>query len=313
MKKIEVIYIPCYKRDFRLTRILVASIRHWYPDIPVILIKDEMMLKFDTSELEQTYNVTVYDNQNRLYGGGFSKLEILFHKEKKRILLLDSDIVMCGKVIDLLEQYDDDFIVHEEPFTNEDMHKWYFNLDKLQQYDPEFRFPGFTFNSGQLVATTGILKREDFDDLMEWTEPRRIRNREIFPFGTDQPMLNYVLMKKMNKGDISLRRLFYMRDGLHPDTASVSIDKIMNGDGYPFIIHWHDYKPKVNSPLMKKIPRSDLLRHFEDIYYRKAGISRAQQSWSIRKNYFADELFLAGIKMFSANSPVRKLLKKIKG
>jgi hypothetical protein len=117
----------------------------------------------------------------------------------------------------------------------------------------------------------------------------------------------------MQKGEITLRRLFYMREGLHPDTAAISIDKIMNGEGYPFIVHWHDTKPKVNSPRMKRIPRADLLLHFENMYYRKAGVSPLQQSIRIWKNYFADEMFLLAIKLFSANSPVRKLLKKVRG
>ena len=34
--KIDVIYAACYKYDLRYTRILVASIRAWYPDIPIL-------------------------------------------------------------------------------------------------------------------------------------------------------------------------------------------------------------------------------------------------------------------------------------
>ena len=37
---IDAVYIACYKYDLRFTRILVASIRHWYPEIPIYLIKD---------------------------------------------------------------------------------------------------------------------------------------------------------------------------------------------------------------------------------------------------------------------------------
>ena len=70
--KIEAIYIPCTRGDFRLTRICVASIRYWYSDIPIVLIKDLMNGDFDTTEVEKHFNVSLYEQKVRAYGWGFS-------------------------------------------------------------------------------------------------------------------------------------------------------------------------------------------------------------------------------------------------
>ncbi len=80
--KIEVIYIPCYKLDFRLTRICVASIRYWYPNIPIVLIKDLKSGNFNSTELEKKFNVSVFPQNAKSYGWGFSKFEVFFQKEK---------------------------------------------------------------------------------------------------------------------------------------------------------------------------------------------------------------------------------------
>ncbi len=290
--KIDIIYIPCYRRDFRLTRICVASIRHWYPHIPIVLVKDLMMRDFDTSEIEKHFNVQVYPQKARLYGWGFSKFEVFFEEEKKRFLMLDSDIVLAGPILDELEKYDEDWIVHDEKFTQEDLLRYYFDPEKIKKLDPDFNFPNFTFNTGQLIGWTGVLKREEFSRFIEWKEPRIQLYREAFTFGGEQPLLNYLLMKKMDKKEISLRRLFFMREGQHADTAEVTIERLEKKEGYPFIIHWHDKKPKVFLPSMKLIPRNDILKYFEDKYYRGVGVGALLQTIRTNYEYLEDRFYM---------------------
>jgi hypothetical protein len=311
--KIDVIYIPCYRRDFRLTRILVANIRHWYPEIPIVLIKDLLMRDFDTTELEKNFNVSVYPQKARLYGWGFSKFEVFFDDERKRFLMLDSDIVLCGPLLEMLSEYNEDWIVHDEPFTIEDMHRYYFNPDNIKKLDPEFEFQNFTFNTGQFAGFTGSLKREEFDRFIEWKEPRVQMYRDAFTFGGEQPLLNYLLMKKMSKKEITLRRLNFMRESLHADTAKVEVQKIMNKEGYPFIIHWHDKKPNLFHPDMPEIPRRDILLHFEKIYYRKCGVGPAKQFFRMWYEHIEDWIFLKLVLSIGQISFLRKLRKLLKG
>ena len=288
--KIDVIYIPCYKLDFRLTRICVASIRFWYPEIPIVLIKDLKIGDFDSTELEKNFNVSVFPQKVKSYGWGFSKFEVFFQPERKRFLMIDSDTVLVGPILDILEQYNEDWLVHDEPFSVPFMLKYYFDPEKIKQIDPEFNFPNFTFNTGQFVGITGTLKREDFNPFIEWKEPRVQLYREAFTFGGEQPLLNYMLMKKADKGEITLKQLDFMREGLHPETKLVNLDQIKNKKGYPFIIHWHDKKTKLFDPHMKKIPRQDILLFFEDLYYKRAGIGLVRKFLRRQIDFYTDKV-----------------------
>ena len=145
--KIEVIYIPCTKGDFRLTRICVASIRYWYPDIPIILVKDLIYRDFDTSELEKHFNVSVYPQKAKIYGWGFSKFEVFLEEEKRRFLMLDSDIILAGPILDILEKHNEDWIVFDEPFTEIDLYKYYYDPAKIKELDPEFNFLNFILHT----------------------------------------------------------------------------------------------------------------------------------------------------------------------
>ena len=311
--KIEVVYIPCTKGDFRLTRICVASIRYWYPDIPIVLVKDLIYRDFDTSEIEKHYNVSVYPQKAKIYGWGFSKLEVFMEQERKRFLMLDSDIILAGPILDLLEKQKEEWVVFDEPFKEEDLFRWYFDPAKIKELDAEFNFPNFTFNTGQLVGFTGMLKREDFDKFIEWGEPRIQRYRDAFTFGGEQPLLNYILMKKADQKQITLKRLNFMREGLNPETQQLSIDRIVKKEGYPFIIHWHDKKPEIMNPRMKKIPRNDILLHFEDLYYRGAGVGKATQYLRIRYEYIVDLMRKKVGKALSNNERIKNLVKSAVG
>jgi hypothetical protein len=207
--KIERIYIAGHKNDLHFTRCCVASIRHWYPRIPISLIKDESNGTYSTEEIERYWHVDCFKTNRRLLGFGFGKLEPLFLPTKERCLILDSDIVFLGKVLNVLEQYDEDFIVADTPNPLEETSKHYFNLSRLHALDPAFIFPNYTFNSGQMVATMGILGREDFEPFIRFDEPPTHIYPDIFVIG-EQGVLNYVLMRKFQEGKISLRREPFM-------------------------------------------------------------------------------------------------------
>jgi hypothetical protein len=50
---IEQVYIAGCRGDLRLTRCCVASVRRWYPDIPISLIVDESQGPYSTTRLER--------------------------------------------------------------------------------------------------------------------------------------------------------------------------------------------------------------------------------------------------------------------
>jgi hypothetical protein len=75
--KIEGVVISCYRFDLRLTRLCVASVRFWYPDIPIWLLKDRQYGDFSTREIEMYWNVRVYPSRQKTQGWGFGKLEVI--------------------------------------------------------------------------------------------------------------------------------------------------------------------------------------------------------------------------------------------
>ena len=261
--KIDKIYIATHKYDLRLTRICVASIRYWYPEIPIYLIKDYFNGDFPTEEVERVWRVKVFETPYRYFGWGMSKLEPVFSEQGSRFLILDSDIVFTGSVLETLEQHAEDFVVNLETQTAERLHEIYFDLAKLNELDPQFHFPGTTFNTGQYVATGGILNREDFDVVNWTTSPPSLKYPQIFRNG-DQGVLNYVLAKKAEAGQVTVADVPFMKYGLK-EISDFDLSKIAADSPYPFVIHWAGLKQR----RIKAMIRSDILLFFEDYYYSK--------------------------------------------
>jgi hypothetical protein len=284
-KPVEAVYIATHKHDLRLTRICVASIRYWYPQIPIYLIKDELGGSFSTDEIEQSWNVGVFQTKARRFGWGFSKLEALFIPGGKRILILDADIVFVGRVLDILSEHDEDIVVHLEdqpPEPTGRFNELYFALPLLRAYDPDFRFLEYSFNTGQYVVTTGLLKREDFDGLIDSGSPRSVIRPEIFN-RSDQGVLNYVVMKKHGRGALSVARIPFMV--WNPDEmANFQIARITADSPYPKLIHWAGLRRR----RMSSMPRADILHMFEDHYYSKIPLGKARRLGRLNKDRLAN-------------------------
>jgi len=260
--KIDRIYIAGHKLDLHFTQCCIASIRRWYPHIPITLIKDESCGSYSTEDLEHYSNVDCFKTPRKLLGFGFGKLEALFLPTKERCLILDSDIVFVGKVLEVLEQHDEDFIVADAPSPPAEVPLHYFDIARLNELDPMFKFSGFTFNSGQIVATTGLLKRADFEPVVNFSEPPTLRYPGTFAPG-EQGILNYVLFKKLQEGKISLRRVSFMWWAGWLDEKTVKTKKLTNSSPYPMLVHWAGFDQNAS---FDAIRNGHLLRHFESYY-----------------------------------------------
>ncbi len=264
MSRIDRIYIAAHRADLRLTRICVASIRRWYPELPVFLLKDDVSGPFCTREIEEVWNVQLWPTAERSFGWGFIKLEPLFSAERVRYLILDSDIVFLGRVIDALEKFDTDFVVQQELQPESDVAPLYFDSAMIRaSINRVFPGPSFTFNSGQYVATSGLVSREDFGDLVVWAEPRRVRYPDMFNAG-DQGVLNYVVNQRAATGRLTVARTPFMKWG-REEMSEFAVAKLSDASPYPFVIHWAGLK----KPRFGQMLRADILRHFEGAYYEK--------------------------------------------
>jgi hypothetical protein len=188
-------------------------------------------------------------------------------------------------VIDRLDAIDADFIVESKGgwSASESMAAVYFDLDALERLDPEYVFPGFTFNSGQIVATTGILRRSDFEPFVSFAlKPKKLRS-DVFAL-RDQGILNYLLVKKAQQGELTLGREQFMRWGFNKQLCrgpqAIRTKKMTASSPYPYLVHWAGKKP----PAFFAVPNSRLLRHFEaDYYARVPGGWRKRRSRSARR------------------------------
>jgi hypothetical protein len=263
MNKIDAVYIACHRHDAHYARACVASIRQWYPDLPIVLVKDLMFGDFGTRDFESAWGVRIFRGSAKRFGWGFSKLEVLIERDYRRVLILDADTLFVGPLIGELERVEEDFVVQMETPTEAFVATHAFSLERLAEVDPAFVFPGYTFNTGQLVVRTGVFGRDDFDPFVRWEEPRRLAHPDVFRMG-EQGLLNYLLQKKAATGEIALRRIPMMEIPGTPRARSVRIEELHPGGPHRFVIHWCGMKGET----FRGTLRGDLLMHFEKRYYK---------------------------------------------
>jgi hypothetical protein len=136
-------------------------------------------------------------------------------------------------------------------FCPEEMALNYFNPSRVAEEFPDFRFPGYVFNTGQFVATTGILRRADFAGPIDFSEPRRRLREDRFSCG-DQGLLNFVLFRKQQSGEVAIHR-----------AGSIAIPKLERG-GYSFLPHWAGPK----RPELAAHSLGEVLTWFAEKYHR---------------------------------------------
>lgn len=294
MMDIKAVYISAHKYDYNFTRICAASVRYWYPEIDIYLIKDFGQGDFDTSLLEKYLNVKIFVTDRKKFGWGYGKLEPLFITQKQDFLILDSDTVLTGPVIEIANSCGASFVVDDEIQPAERFNEIYYNLDKIGEINGSFVYPGYSFNSGQWFGTSGILKREDFSTYLNWTEPPETKFPGII-FKGDQSVLNYVLhLKEQNKSvTISRIKLMIWPSAGNGDFISLRGIVKRNSD-QPYIMHWAGIKHRT----LKQYPRADILSFYlafynsqlslsekvmENLYLYRLAISKALKPFLSRK------------------------------
>jgi hypothetical protein len=273
--KIAGVVISCFRNDVHLTRTCVASVRFWYPKIPIWLLKDRQHGEFSTAEMERHWGLQVLPGRAKNLGWGFGKLELVTESPRRRLLLLDSDTAFAGRVLDRLESFQEDLIVDKEEFPAEAIAVQFFPVERLSELDPEFVFPGYGFNTGQFVTTTGCLSRSDFDGLLDW-ESRTVLRRDIFQKG-EQGLFNYVVLRKAQRGELSLRREpFMVWPGELKRAQHIQVSDLTASCPHAQVIHWAGLGW---GKAIEEMPRADILQHFENLYYSRIPFGAAVRQY----------------------------------
>jgi len=285
---VDCIYLAACARDARLTRICIASIRYFYPDVPMKLLAGDIIQPGLADEVRKYWNVGLVDIPVGDYGWGMVKLEPLFGPPGQRFMVVDVDTVFTGKVLDLRAQSDAAFFVDDERLSDDDFKRLYYKWDRLREIDPQVQSARKAFNVGQWFGTSGLVQREEFDPWVEWTLPRRLRYPELF-MGGDQGICNYVILKKEATAGLRVERRTFMRwpgNGLD----DLTVDRVASGRAPPLVIHWAGMK----SILLRNMAGYELLRFFEDYYYTKLPMARLRRPFHLLRHVWVHAAFEVG-------------------
>ena len=208
---VDCVYIAASAGDARYTRICVASVRYFYPEIPIRLLAGGRLQRGLADELQKYWNVGAAQlPATGDYGWGFVKLEALYGPPGERFLVLDSDTVLTGPVLNMWNDSCAPFLVDDEKQTEADTKRLYYDWENLRKIDPSAQPPEFVFNSGQWFGTAGVLTRADFAPWLDWTMPRKLRHPELFMPG-EQGVLNYLFNRKAALEELQVERRPIMR------------------------------------------------------------------------------------------------------
>jgi len=241
----------------------VASIRYFYPEIPIRLLAGDILQRGLAEELKRYWGVELVDLPKGDYGWGLVKLEPLFGPRGQSFLVMDVDTVLTGRLLDIRAESGAPFFVDDERQSDADFKRLYYDWDKLREIDPRVQPATAAFNVGQWFGTAGLVKREEFDLWVEWTLPRRLRYPEYF-MGGDQGVMNYVILQKEASEGLRIERRTIMRwpgdsmDGL-------DVESVAKGTAPPLVIHWAGMK----KTFLRDMVGADLLVFFEKFYYQR--------------------------------------------
>jgi len=275
---VDCIYLAACARDARLTRICIASIRYFYPDVPIKLLAGDIIQSGLAAEVKKYWNVDLVDLPVGDYGWGMVKLEPLFGPAGQRFMVVDVDTAFTGKVLDLRAQSDAPFFVDDEQLSDADFKRLYYDWDKLRDIDPKVQSAKKAFNVGQWFGTAGLVQREEFDRWVDWTLPRRLRYPGLF-MGGDQGVCNYVILQKEALAGLRIERRTFMRwpgNGM----ADLDVDSVVNGTAPALVIHWAGMK----AIFLRNMVGSDILRFFEDYYYSKLPAGRVSRIFALLRH-----------------------------
>ncbi|WP_162944941.1 hypothetical protein [Flavisolibacter nicotianae] len=278
------IVINVTKHDIWFCRICVASIRFYYPDVKIFLLKDELPGKFSTREIEETWSVHVIEYPVKRFG--MSAAKIHFYCDQRfagqRFLVLDSDIVFTGRLLDekYVEDFNCDVIVSEETFSDpgsEWFKRTYFDCKQLKKYDPNYTYAGFTFNCGQIFCLGNFIKKETLAPYFSFNGSPSWKRLDVFPMH-DQSVLNYLLPQLSKQGSIQLKGKDFMIWSETKKARGITLDAVKSGTHYPNLIHWAG---ALRTPLLVSMSNKEILLFFENYYYSKISFARLKRT--IRK------------------------------
>ena len=271
--RVDVVYVAACSRDTRLMQICIASIRYFYPEVPIKILAGDILPRAIVEELRNFANVELADLPEGEYGWGFVKLEALFGPEGQTFMVCDADTIFTGPVLDVRAKNDAPFFVDDEELPDAKLKGLYYDWDRLHIIDQKVQVARKAFNVGQWFGTAGLVKREEFDRWVEWTLPRRLTYQQYF-MGGDQGVLNYVLLQKEAYEGLRIDRHTLMRWPGYPNALDgLDVASVAAKTAPPLVIHWAGVKRL----FMRNMVGYELLQYFENLYFSRLPFGRVRR------------------------------------
>ncbi|MDD1443968.1 hypothetical protein MEO93_27235 [Dolichospermum sp. ST_sed3] len=259
------------RKDFCLTKICISSIRYYYPDVEIFIVKDKLNGNFNTRRLCKAFNIGILDLGRKYYGWGAAKIHFILNKDipRKRYLCLDSDIIFVGRFLDKLASMQEEFIVnpdwHDDPH-HKDVVDLYIDITKIKKYYPDFNYPGYFFNTGQFVATPGIINEVYFSKAFDPLNYPYYKDSDTFPL-VDQGVINAVLPIFGKRENLKIGTLGFMAWSVSffNDSDNQRFEKFEDGE-IPLLVH---YAGDIRTHHLEKMKGVNLLKKFQQMYLLK--------------------------------------------
>lgn len=263
------VVVCCNKNDAFFARICIASIRYYYPNIDIEIVKDLGNGNFNTKELEKYFNVKNVNLNKDKMGWGGGKFHYFYSMIKlQKVLVIDADIVFIGNFIERLlsSVAQNEFVVSVEIEDNP-YAKWvkeiYFDTKKVETFDKLYKFPGYFFNTGQMFITGGSIDIKILDNFFDVKKPPYFRNLELFPL-VDQSLYNYLLPTLVNQNKLKLGIENFMLWSKSDLVKKISLSDIIEKRLDIGLIHWAG---DIRTDSLIGMSRHDILYFFEQYYY----------------------------------------------
>ncbi len=264
---IDRVYIVCNKNDFYFARVCIASVRHWNKTIPVTLIKDLGKGNFETGLLESTFNISIAPAALKNMGYYVKLWPFIENEQEEKIMIQDADTVWMCDMIAQLAHYEADLMVdgYDPANLEDEMKRWFFDPKKLEKEFPEYQYPGFLFNVGQMVCNSNVFPKKEILKFVFWKEDPEPKIPDLFFY--EQGILNFIAAEKLKSGELSVAHPGIHRWGWDPIINKISVDEKEGRKNHPFLVHWYGHK----HGLFSILPGAAILKKHETDYFRKTG------------------------------------------
>lgn len=132
----------------------------------------------------------------------------------KKVLIIVADIVFVGNFIERLlpEIFSNDYVVSIEPNNDpysEGIKNTYFDTKQIESNFPQYCYPGYFFNAGQMFLTIGAINQNILNYFFDVNTSPYWKNLSLFPL-VDQSVYNYLLPTLASQKELKLGTAEFM-------------------------------------------------------------------------------------------------------